>query len=339
MDRRTEKRISKFGCLAFIICALLLAFAFFGGFGFLGKWLEKRAFEVTLDLSVNGERIQITRRIRCQNTAGPMESIFNWRIRWSVSANSFGARLPSGGAIMAESPQLCWLGYGSDRSSTGDLPISKDFVPVIGWVDDADKPSVAEFYALKRYYDGPSARVRYHGIKARRIDSNFPKSGPVDEFDWFSSPNPHNFRFGFYAVRFARSDWTKSDVLARYIRAQKRLSLLPPDLAKTLAHKSRVPVDQIVRTHHTDRIPTFYPLFRSSQGWEIRPAERDYYVVYSSVTPGENYIDADSITFVSGTEEIRVPFPVRDPVAIFDPTTDVVICIHAKGRRFGPERN
>ena len=71
------------------------------------EWFTYRqAFEVTVDLTAEGERMQIVRQIACVGEVRRNLSLRSYVV-YKPSSRGFGARLPSGAAVMIVTPAFC----------------------------------------------------------------------------------------------------------------------------------------------------------------------------------------------------------------------------------------
>jgi hypothetical protein len=220
-------RRSTFGALGLVSLLFMT-----GSCGIHTDYFETRAFEVTVDLTAEGQRMQITRTIECEPWRRREAGLIPYT-QWRAKTESFGQRLPSGAAVMIVTPSFCRSAYRKEGSSSDELPVSKGHIPYIGWADNADNPTVVEAYISPEYFKQPYARVIYHGMSARIVPSSSIEPGKKDGFEWFRGPAVGQ-RPNAYAV-FAQSipmeKWKSIPDVAQYVRTVDKVMLLPSELA------------------------------------------------------------------------------------------------------------
>jgi hypothetical protein len=90
---------------------------------------EERAYEVTVDLVVEGEPLTITRTVNCVPYLSSVQ--LDIRRSWKASLESFGKRLKSGDAVIVVAPPLCGVAELSFGEDTRPIPINVEYIPLI----------------------------------------------------------------------------------------------------------------------------------------------------------------------------------------------------------------
>ncbi len=194
-------------------------------------YFETRAFEVTVDLTAEGRRMQITRTIECEPRRRRHAGIRPYT-QWRAATKSFGERLPSGAAVMMVTPSFCRSAYRKPGMKGDELPVSPGHVPYIGWADNAEDPSVVETYISPDYFKRPDARVRYHGMTARLVPGDEMQT-KRDEIGWFmnwKTLSGDETAYALYAQAIPHHIWKKIPVVASYVRNLESPTLLPRNL-------------------------------------------------------------------------------------------------------------
>lgn len=339
---KTAARRSRVGRSAFV-CILLV-----GTLSGCAEWVPHwRAFEVTVDLTVEGDRMQITRKILCEGKVRRRAGITPY-VQWESTTYAFGEQVPSDGAVMVVTPGLCTKAYREENAASDEIFIPKGHIPFIGWADDADKPNVVEAYVSPGYFQKSSARVRYHGMTARIIDPEAAKPGPVDAFDWFGfGPN---LQYGFIAVPVPKSDWEQMPDIKAYVAKNRKFGQLPNQLSLKLWGRSIVRFEYWmvagtprpfppysvapITNQQLETLNSFHPLVKGERGLGIQPQESGYLVFYRSDLLNKSNSSDQRFTFVVDDNEISLPATGAGPFAVFDPVSEVVFHINAIAFRF-----
>ncbi|MCG8547594.1 MAG: hypothetical protein MJE12_25635 [Alphaproteobacteria bacterium] len=322
------------------------------------EWFShQRAFEVTVDLTVEGQRMQITRRILCEGEVR-RDIGMRSRIQYRSTTRSFGERLPSGGAVMVVTPHFCTANR--KEGSTSDLlKVSKGHIPYIGWTDNAERPNIIETYVSPGYFERSNGRVRYHGMTARIIDADLAKAGAVDAFDWFGGRITSGIRYGFNAVKIPAGELRALDGVSASLKDVKSLSRLSDKLNLKIGASFPIVYGAsrlnrglgLVGTPRPDRangssrlsaerahtLNTFYPLFKINGGFGIRPGEQGYFVFYRS-SIGVKDGTPSTMTFEIGDDSVVLPATGRTPMAVYDPNTRTVYSVKVVSMRFPPSK-
>jgi len=277
---------------------------------------DERAYEVTVDLVVEGEPLTITRTINCV----PFLSGVELKIRqsWKASLESFGERLASGSAVIVAAPPLCGVAEISFGENSKSLPIPDEYRPLIRWVDNPDHPTVIEDYIARGYFELPNARLRYQGMSARAVPYQS-SAMEFEELDWFSAGRSSALNqsasegaYGYVAWPIFEHEWSTDEAISHEIRSIDRTSEISLPLARRL-------MEQFSPQIHYDWIgrgqglvpgpgPTGYgsswrmkrdltqimPLFIRNGAFEPNEQERGYLVLYpiaSNPSEGNNPLE------------------------------------------------
>ena len=210
-----------------------------------GSWLWRVLFSdsvvvaLTLDVSVDGERLELSRAIRCvqyYSATLPRSGQVNYR-----AVEAIGWKLASGGALLLIVPRVCGLRgkiEGSDgKKRMGLRKIHPDHLPLLAWIADTDDPQPVEAYVSQSAYDREGARLQFHGISAR-IDSSAIFADDRDQFEWFrqSQGGPYQPKiYGprlrhFYAGKVPEELWRRVPALVDFAKSTKHSSFLPKHL-------------------------------------------------------------------------------------------------------------
>lgn len=185
-----------------------------------GSWIWRLLFSdsfvvlLTLDVSIDGERLELSRAIRCVQyySATPLRA--GQRTYRAVEA--IGWTLSSGAALFLIVPRVCAL-RGKIEDSDGQKrsglrEIHPEHLPLLAWSADANDPQPVEAYVSESAYGRENARLKFHGIDAA-IDSSAFFAADRDQFEWFrqSLDGPYQSRSTkpalrtFYAGKSPRS--------------------------------------------------------------------------------------------------------------------------------------
>lgn len=171
-----------------VIFALLFALGIRPGIYYRLKY--DTYYDFGVEIEAEGKRYELYSEFHCRTvgwtTSLSGEGTGPQRARgWTVLAK----RLPSGAAVLVETPNLCrqsiywdspfsfsarssrreiWL---NNRPHTSggwrkykDWSVPQDFVPFIFWLNDASEPTVIEQYKERSYYQQADARVKIHRV-------------------------------------------------------------------------------------------------------------------------------------------------------------------------------
>ncbi len=340
--RQTADRRSSVGRVAFV-CILMVG-TLFGCAEWVPHW---RAFEVTVDLTFEGERTQITRKILCEGKVRRRAGITPY-VQWESTTYAFGQRMPSSEAVMVVTPGLCTKAYREENAASDEIFIPKGHIPFIGWADDADSPNVVEAYVSPGYFQKTNARVRYHGMTARIINPEAAEPGPVDAFDWFGfGPN---LQYGFIAVPVPKSVWDQKPDIKAYVTKNKKFGQLPNQLSLDLWGKYIVRFEYWmvagtprpfppysvapITKQQLETLNNFHPLVKGERGLGIQPKESGYLVFYRSRLLNKGNSSDQKFTFVVDDNEISLPATGAGPFAVFDPVSETIFHINAVAFRF-----
>lgn len=169
-----------------------------------GPGKEHRYYELTLDISVDGERVQFTRYFDCVRV--PPDWLFPSPagVGWSMPKGSLVAkRLSSGAGI------VWWSFFPCRRESFEPWQIGKPPKTLV-WFDNAEKPQRVEEYAREVYFKHPEARVIWHGGTGRRVAKADP-SDPEAEVPWLRTGKPP--MIAFFAHILEKEIWSRDPIL------------------------------------------------------------------------------------------------------------------------------
>jgi hypothetical protein len=311
---------------------------------------HERAFEVTVDLTAEGQRRQITRRILCEGEVMREIGIVTTRIYWRAQTRSFGERLPSGAGVMMVTPSLCWSAFRRDNAKDDNIPIAEDHVPLIGWTDNVDSPTIVEAYIWPGYFSQPNARVRYHGMTAKVIEPHQVDRSSVGDLNWFGRAQAGEIHYSLYAAIIPSSEWKKFKDIAAFVSQKDQQTALPREMSFRLSGKYRVPFgnseafqgvglpgtpypdDPNRRWPVTDQqvrnLANFHPMFRTDRGFEIRTNQKGYLTIHASNIQKSIQLSPQMITLVIGNETHDVKFPL-EPISIYEPSTQTIFYVLA----------
>lgn len=230
---------------------------------FPGSWVYRRiflehrsfVFTVSVDLSVDGERLRLDRAIKCQYYVHSHEFGLPWLPNYAVAATvrSFGQELASGAAVIVVTPDTCNGQYwdsGRDLfrkpSTTGS---AANFVPLVAWTPRAHDLDTLELYVARSYYENPASRVKIHHIDVRRSPPGT-RPDTKDKFAWLgvpipplTDPVPYTVFAAWHATPITEDLWKRFPELARLVgNAQDELL----DRETTLAVGRRFVVDELL---------------------------------------------------------------------------------------------
>lgn len=318
--------------------ALLAVFVIGALYGCGTELARPHAFNIVVDLTAEGETVQIRRRVICDPRRDPQTGFLSWT-RYPAS---LGARLKSKAAVIVVTPDIC--GPAATALVRGKNELAKRFVPLIAWINDADDPTKLEVYVSTEYSERSDARIRFDGIKVVAVDQTLlPESAP-GEFGWLGeSPGERrlrrNTRFfsGFYAKEIHENEWGKSSELGRRLRAIR--SPMRVDGGKIDSFTQEKPVEDALiemrRGHGVMQLSDVIPLFgdrvevarRRAQsgylalGWSPDEVRKDGTVMVPTIRlPG--------VTVKLDGQEVSVPFPLHSAEAVFDPATRSILLVH-----------
>lgn len=312
-------------------------------------YFETRAFEITVDLTAEGQRMQITRTIECEPWRRRHAGVRPYT-QWRPATKSFGERLPSGAAVMMVTPSFCRSAYRKPGMKGDELPVSPGHIPYIGWADNADNPTVVETYISPEYFERPDARVRYHGMTARLVPAGTVRSKADDTFSWFADGYTGQIRFGYYALVVSKKKWERFFSLPKKsesgnvpIRLQRSFALEffkafnePRPFDRSLGEglligpsPDRQSDELSINPDRLELLSEIRPLFKSDRGFEIRHGELGYLVSYSSNMPTRYGEVPSEFSFAVEGERVLLPATGSGPIAVYDPRNGTIFKINA----------
>jgi hypothetical protein len=175
-----------------------------------------RYLDVSVDLTVEGEPITISRVIEC----------------WPYFYHELGSpflpslvpahqaithRLQTGaGVIVVIPPAQCF---------SGARPLPGDYIPLIAWVDDADNPTVIEAYFSGTLVRSSEARVRFRDMRIRN-STDLERVESPDEFGWWRNLEQAGYKqdqsvpadwFAIFGRLLERPQWQTSQTLSEML--------------------------------------------------------------------------------------------------------------------------
>lgn len=218
--------------------------------GGAGSWVMRslfhdgpRYFEVTANLEVEGEPIEITRVMECQPYfAHRLDDYF--RQRWYMSNEAMTHRLPDGSGLIVVIPSICGK-FASpqpqDAPAWGAFPdFPDDFVPLILWTVDAEHPEVLEGYHSFESLERPEARVIFKNIALRNESSLEPTTYPEEFGFWINAqhgdlfggkrpPRERNY-LGYYLTSIGEEEWSQVPELKSVLETRQESGFLEHEL-------------------------------------------------------------------------------------------------------------
>ena len=319
-------------------------------------YFETRAFEVTVDLTAEGERMQITRTIECEpwrRRRGGLDPYTQWRAK----TKSFGQRLPSGAAVMMVTPSFCRSAYRKKGATSDDLPVSPGHIPYIGWADDADNPTVIETYISPDYFKRPDARVRYHGLTARIVSAGPLPGKKTKEFDWFGKwtfVEPDEIGFALYAQIVPKEIWQEIPIVAanvqgahdpkiisqkNYVELAKRLSALHGKRFSLLYGRDGIrngyglttgpSPDRSSQPGKKRPVEDIVPLLRQNMKFEIDSTARGYLAYYRIDSSTGKISGPRHIMLKLGAKILRLPVRINGLYGVYDPRSEAIYKIYS----------
>lgn len=197
------------GWLVLALIGLVIAFIFFG-FGYHKSiWYDLVPYrwydEVVLDVTVEGERMQISATSECRWRHYVTMPDAN-RTGYKVTGGIVAKRLPSGAALVIRPGAFCHTGgrvkiegiegregyyYANDIDYFHEgmwKPQPVTDAPLMLWLDDAENPTQIEAYVSLDYYEHPNARVKLHGF-TRQAKRRGSVTDVRDEVPWLAKGN------------------------------------------------------------------------------------------------------------------------------------------------------
>lgn len=253
-----------FGCLVLFMCLVWWSSEGTGIDGGSGSWLLRalfhdgpRYFELTADLEVEGEAVEITRVIECQPYFSHQFAVGYFRKRWYRTNEAMTQRLPDGSGVIVVVPDIC---NKVARQQPPDAPtwrafpaLPDDFVPLILWTPDADNPEVLESHHSFESVERPDARVRFKGI-ALRNDPHLETIVLAGELGTWNSafyggygignrPQESPNYVGYYLVAIGEAEWRQVPELRSALEGRAESGFLEPELASVVSRHFRTSTD------------------------------------------------------------------------------------------------
>ncbi len=175
--------------------------------------LEWRAYEMTADMVVDGSPVRLQRTVDCEVEVRRFGfGITHPSARWEEKRKSVGMALPSGAAIMLQTPSICRRGWKSG------FPVPADHMPLVMWLDDAKNPQTMEMYYSSEALRQPNARIQFRQFKVREGTSLPARSS--DGFDAFGAAKAGKGVPGHgYIVRtIAEADWSEQEAVRQHLQ-------------------------------------------------------------------------------------------------------------------------
>jgi hypothetical protein len=195
-----------------------------GFFDLVGRYDELRPFPaaVTVKLTVDDEPITLGRVLYCRRPTNPLEeySAKNGgvpRPYWTPNIKSFGQVL-TGGGVFVITPDACRVLAQSPPPAAGSVGanvLAADYVPLVGWTEDAAALDSFDLYVDATAYARKDARLRVAGISVRRLPFGA-RASPLDVFakiGWEQNPSDPDYR-AVYGVKMSPEVWRRNTVIA-----------------------------------------------------------------------------------------------------------------------------
>lgn len=219
--------------------------------GITGPWVmhslfhnEARYYELTANLEVNGEPVEITRVIECKPYFAHRPEA-KYEKRWYTDQEAMTQRLPDGSGVIVVGPRLC---NSAAHPQPADAPpwrafpdLPEDYVPLILWTADADNPEVLEGYHSFDSLERPGSRIRFKEISLRNSADLEPGDYPEEFGAWVNRKfgglrsrerqrrKTLNYR-GYYVLALERAEWEHVPELRAELNALTTSGFLEPSL-------------------------------------------------------------------------------------------------------------
>lgn len=215
-------------------------------------FVETRAFEIDLKINIDGEDVRLNRRIRCAHRRTLSTRSFLTSSNHYPGVDSFGQNLKSGGAVIVVTPFFCHEPIWTNPKFTSSKNfIELDFVPLIGWMDDAKQPTKTELYVSYKYYENPKARIKINSFRARPTSAWWFLDGH-DDFAYFTRlpslhRKPTDKNFSAYLIQGVELERFVVKEFADNLNGNKRFELVPksPNIAPLREKFSRIGYNSI----------------------------------------------------------------------------------------------
>lgn len=322
--------------------------------------------KLTVDLEVSGQAVRLERVLECRTfetgAAGEISSMSLFKripTEYAPTVGTVGTRLPDGSAVMMWTPYFC--GSGIQQDIPGRYHAYSDkFVPLMAWTPDADKAEPLEVYFSRAYFEQPTPRVRFKGIKVEPPPKGA-KADPPGEFEWFTQKIFREEResrqegpgrgspWGFGSYSIPESEWrghypeldslldgmTEADVVPNVLLPQANLwsgTAAMVVMDRVLGVGGRTMPEQF-RGDHTTRttadLADRWPLDVRSRLGEFRPTDLRDGRLELTDDHGRGYAilrryrDVPMVTF----HDVRLD--LRKRRYLFDPETRALSCVES----------
>lgn len=192
-----------------------------------------RYYELTANLEVDGESVEIKRVIECKPYfAHRPES--RYEKRWYTDQEAMTQRLPDGSGVIVVGPRLC---NSAAHPQPADAPpwkafpdLPEDYVPLILWTANADNPEMLEGYFSFDSVERPGSRISFKDIALRNNADLEPGSYPEEFGLWVnakfgglrggSRPKRSWLNYkGLYLTSLTERQWSKVPALKSALEA------------------------------------------------------------------------------------------------------------------------
>lgn len=161
-------------------------------------------YEVTMDLSVEGERFDFSGVFQCKYDSDAVLGFYlygSWHApRYKlVRYRQMAKRLPSGAGLIAVPENLCKMPRGvlaADESYVQkeiEKKINLENPPELYWLDNHENPSVIEAFTWPIYYQHQEARIELHDVSVE-VSYKGRVKDPRREVAWIESRRQRNKR-------------------------------------------------------------------------------------------------------------------------------------------------
>jgi hypothetical protein len=200
------------------------------------KAVERKPFEVSIELEWQGRTVQIRKILSCdlRRRSHPGDDDTKMRDVWEQNIQRITHVLPSKEVLIFRLPGLCRTFNGGFHPHA----LRDDFLPTTYWLNHSDSPTEAEHIRSYRYFlENPHRRfvilgVRTGETKAANTDITDKEPGA----DLFASPYwPEAYFAGVNAIVFPKAVWMRFPELAKELATLKKTGTIDWKLLQRLA--------------------------------------------------------------------------------------------------------
>ena len=210
-----------------------------------------RYFELTANLEIEGEPIEIRRTIECEPYFQHRFGAGYFKKRWYMANEAMTHRLSDGSGVIVVIPKLCEAFAKPQPPGApewGAFPeLPENFIPLILWTPDAENPELLEAYYSFDSLARPNSRVRFRSISLRNDPQLRPQSSPHEFGLWNNAsyegyvasnrPIPRPNYTGYHVVAIASDVWRSVPELDHSLEITTPSHFLDPSLRTSLYAK------------------------------------------------------------------------------------------------------